>query len=110
VAATAKPKTVQLAIYDDTFYTYVAYRTEGSGPSLDPSKDPLFANPDAPARPEDFARFSKAVGATGYTGAVPLAGPVGRFKIAAAVKKDPSMAYFYDQIVPEAFRVTFSAK
>ena len=84
-------------------------RKKGSG--VDPMADPLFADPSAPAKPDDFIRFSQAVGASDPTPAgVKLEGPVQGFAIEAEVKETPEMAYFYEQIVPEAFVVRFRRK
>ena len=109
VAATATEKTVKMAIYDQTFYTFVAYGAEGS-PGIDPTADPLFADQSAPANPGDFDRFSQAVGLDEYQGQVEFDGPVDSYAIKSAVEYAPDMAYFFDQITPEAFVVRFWKK
>ena len=109
VAAHVGFKKVEVAVYDGSFYTYVAYGAE-KGSGVDPMADPLFADPSAPAKPDDFIRFSQAVGVGSYTGGVKLEGPVQGFAIEAEVKETPEMAYFYEQIVPEAFVVRFRRK
>ena len=40
---------VKVAVYDNSFYTFVAYIEEGK-PSIDPTKDPLFADRQAQVR------------------------------------------------------------
>jgi ABC-type uncharacterized transport system substrate-binding protein len=102
-------KKVDVAVYDESFYAYVAYGTE-EGSGLDPTADPLFANPNAPAKPDDFARFSQAVGIGSYTGGVRVEGPAQQLAIKAEVVEIPERAYFYEQIVPEAFVVRFKRK
>jgi len=110
VAAVAgKPQQVKVAVYDDSFYTYVAYATE-KGSGIDPSKDPLFANREAPARPEDFKRFAKAVGIGKFQGEIRITGDTGKFKTASEIKDAPEMAYFHGQIVPQAFVLRFEAR
>ena len=104
-----KPQEVMAAVYDASFYTYIAYVAEGAA-AIDPTKDPLFVNREAPARPEDFKRFSTAVGLGKYTGAVPVRGDLGRYKFTSSVKDAPEMAYFYDQIIPQAFTLSFELK
>jgi ABC-type uncharacterized transport system substrate-binding protein len=59
-AVAGKPQQVKVAVYDSSFFTYVTYVEEGDT-GINPSKDPLFGNRDAPARPRDFKRFSQAV-------------------------------------------------
>ncbi len=108
-SATGKAQEVKAAVYDDSFYTFVVYVEEGAG-RLDPTKDPLFANREAPARPEDFKRFSNAVGLGKFKGKVQIKGDVAKFKITSQVRDEPDMAYFYDQIVPQAFVLSFESK
>lgn len=111
VAAGKEPKKVKIAVYDDSFYTYCTLTSEG-GKSVDPTKDPMFANKNAPANPGDFKRFAESVGigGGGYSGQVKLEGPVQNFSIKTDVEEEPDMAYFYDQIVPEVFVVDFERK
>lgn len=108
-AAGKKPQEVKVAVYDDSFYTYVAYVEEGAAP-IDPTKDPLFANKAAPARPEDFKRFSSAVGIGKFKGAIKILGDAAHFSITAKVKDASDMAYFYDQVIPQAFILSFESK
>lgn len=105
-AAPGKAQQVKVAVYDDSFYTYVSYVQEG-GVGIDPSKDPLFANRDAPAKPEDFKRFAKAVGIAKYEGDIPITGDIGKFKLKSGMQDAPEMAYFYDQIIPQPFFLQF---
>ncbi len=100
---------IKAAVYDETFYTVVAYVGEGEA-SIDPTKDPLFADREAPARPEDYKRFSKAVGLSKYKGEVRIQGDIGNFKITSKVTDEPSMAYFHKQITPQAFVLLFELK
>ncbi len=108
-ALAGRSQEVKVAVYDDSFYTFVSYVEEGKS-AIDPGKDPLFANRQAPARPEDFKRFSDAVGLGKYKGKVPIQGDAAKFKIAADVREAPEMAYFFDQIVPQAFILDFRLK
>lgn len=109
VSAGPRPKEVRVAVYDETFYTFVAYAREG-GESPDPSTDPLYGDPSAGPSPDDFVRFSDAVGLQDYCGEVRVEGAADRFEIATRVEKAPGMAYFFDQIVPEAFVLEFRVK
>jgi ABC-type uncharacterized transport system substrate-binding protein len=110
VAAVAgKPQEVKAAVYDDSFYTYVAFGTE-NGPGIDPSKDPLFANREAPARPDDYKRFSKAVGIGKFSGKIRIMGEAAKFKISSEIEDAPEMAYFFGQIVPQSFVIRFEPR
>lgn len=100
---------VKVAVYDQSFYTYVAYTAENDT-GIDPTKDPKFGAREAPARPEDFERFSKAVGIGKYEGGIQITGDSARFKIVTKVKDEPDMAYFYDQIVPQTFILEFEPR
>lgn len=105
----AKPERsqeVKVAVFDDSFFTVVIYAEEG-GADIDPTKDPLYANREAAARPEDFKRFSSAVGLSKFKGKVKVTGDVSNFKISSRVSDEPDMAYFYDQITPQAFVLLF---
>ena len=108
-AVQAKSQEVKVAVYDDSFYTFVVYVKEGDA-GIDPTKDPLFANRQAPARPEDFKRFSNAVGLGKFKGEVQILGDVAKFKMTSKVQDEPEMAYFYDQIIPQAFVLSFQLK
>lgn len=108
-ALSGKSQEVKVAVYDDSFYTFVAY-VEAGETGIDPTKDPLFANREAPARPEDFKRFSKAVGLGKFKGKVPVKGDANKFTIRSEVRDEPDMAYFYNQIVPQAFILRFGLK
>ena len=107
--AAGTAKTVKVAVYDHSFYTYVTYVSEDS-PELDPTMDPKFGDPSAPARPGDFERFSEALGLGDFQGRARIEGPAEKFDIEAEVRQAPEMKYFMDQIVPDAFVVTFSKK
>ena len=100
---------VKAAVYDETFYTAVVYVEEGAA-GIDPTKDPLFADREAPARPEDYKRFSSAVGLGKYKGAVRILGDIENFNVTSMVREEPGMAYFYEQITPQAFVLLFELK
>jgi ABC-type uncharacterized transport system substrate-binding protein len=101
---------IKVAIYDGSFYTYVAYAEKG-GMGMDPTKDALFANRQAPAKPEDFKRFSKAMGLDKFKGRVRVqGGDTALFSITSTMRDEPDMAYFYGQIVPQAFVLVFETK
>lgn len=104
-----KRQEVMAAVYDDSFYTFVVYVEEG-GAGFDPTRDPLFANREAPATPGDFKRFSDAVGVGKFKGGVDIQGDTANFKVTAEVRDEPEMAYFYDQIVPQTFVLSFESK
>lgn len=108
-AAPGQSQEVKVAVYDDSFYTFVVYVDEG-GAGIDPTKDPLFANKEAPARPEDFKRFSSAVGVGKFKGEVQIRGDIGNFNMTSKVQDEPEMAYFYEQVVPQAFVLSFELK
>ena len=61
VKAASAPKEIKVAVFDPTFFVYVAYASE-STQHFDPSKDPLFTDSSAPADPGDFQRFMAATG------------------------------------------------
>ena len=106
---TGRTTEVKVAVFDDTFYTFVVYIEEGEN-KFDPTKDPLFTDREAPARPDDFERFSKTIGLKKYTGKVNILGDSSMFKIESEVKEAPEMAYFYKQIIPQAFVLIFEPK
>jgi hypothetical protein len=108
-AVPGKRLQVKVAVYDDSFYTYVTYATMG-GATPDPSKDPMFTDRGAPARPGDFKRFAKAVGLSKFSGKVQVTGDTQPFKITTNVQDAADMAYFHDQIVPQAVVITFEPK
>ena len=108
-AVPGHPQQVKVAVYDDAFYTYVAYASEGDA-GVDPSKDPKFANREAPAHPEDFKRFSKTVGIGKYIGKIRITGETAGFKVTFRIKDAPDMAYFYGQIVPQTFVIDFEPR
>ncbi len=101
-------KEIKVAVYDKTFYTYVAYSQEGK--ELDPKADPFFTATQAPASPEDYKRFSEAVGLEGYNGDVAISGDTNGLEIETMVREAKEFAYFYDQIIPEAFILRFKKK
>lgn len=108
-SAAGQTQQVKAAVYDDSFYTFVVYVEDGA-PGIDPTRDPLFANREAPARPEDFKRFSNAVGLGKFKGDVKIQGDTTKYKITSSVKDEPDMAYFYNQVVPQAFVMSFELK
>jgi hypothetical protein len=109
VKADARKKEVAVGVYDDSFYTYVTYASK-NGPKIDPTADPLYLNADAPPSPDDFKRFSNHVKLGSFTGRVKTAGSTDRLALKTAVRSMPSMAYYYEQIVPEAMIVDFRDK
>jgi hypothetical protein len=108
-AVPGKRQQVKVAVYDDSFYTYIAYATVG-GAALDPSRDPMFTDRGAPARPGDFDRFAKAVGLSKFSGKIQATGDTQPFKIATNVEDAADMAYFHDQIVPQTVVIAFEPK
>ena len=107
VAAGPRDHEVLVAVFDDSFYTYVTYGDEDS-PSIDPTMDPQYADPSAPARPGDFKRFAESVRLGAYAGGVRVSGPTKGLRLRTRVAEMPSMTYYFDQIVPEALIVEFS--
>ena len=101
-------KEIKVAIYDKTFYTYVAYAQEGK--EYNPKADSLFTATQAPAAPDDYKRFSTAVGLEDYKGEVAIEGPASGYEIETTVREAKEFAYFYDQIFPEAFILRFKQK
>jgi ABC-type uncharacterized transport system substrate-binding protein len=110
VAATPdKRQQIKVAVYDDSFYTYVAYAAKDEA-TVDPSKDPMFANREAPARPGDYDRFAKAVGISKFNGKIRVTGHTQVFKIETRVEDAADMAYFHNQIIPQAAVMAFEPK
>ncbi|WP_162459010.1 DUF1007 family protein [Desulfosarcina ovata] len=108
-AKPGKRQQVKVAVYDDSFYTYVAY-SAGDRTAIDPSKDPMFANREAPARPGDYQRFAEAVGISKFNGDIQVTGDPQGFRIDTRVEDAVDMAYFHDQIIPQAVVMTFEPK
>jgi hypothetical protein len=108
-AIPGKRQQVKVAVYDDSFYTFVAYATAG-GATLDPSRDPKFTDRGAPARPGDFERFTKAVGLSKFSGKIQVTGDTQPFKITTKVEDATDMAYFHDLIVPQTVVIIFEPK
>jgi ABC-type uncharacterized transport system substrate-binding protein len=104
-----KRQQVKVAVYDDSFYTYVTFANEGEA-TIDPSGDPLFANREAPARPGDYKRFAKAVGIPKFNGNIQVTGNTRAFKIETQVEDAADMAYFHDQIIPQTAVIVFEPK
>jgi ABC-type uncharacterized transport system substrate-binding protein len=109
VAISEKLQVVKVAVYDDSFYTYVTYAQQGDA-GVDPLRDPLFANRNAPAQPDDFKRFSEAVGISKFNGEIYVTGDTAKFKAESKVTDAPDMAYFYGQIIPQAFVLKFEPR
>lgn len=109
VKAEERLRKVKLAIFDQSFSTYVMYASE-EGSGLDPTLDSHFGDPDAPAQKDDYERFSEAVGLQRYEGQARLEGSLDKFNIKTSIETAPEMTYFMDQIVPDAFVVQFSKK
>lgn len=107
VKAIKTPKNIKVAVFDPTFYIYVAYASE-AGSGIDPTKDPLFRNPAAAANPGDFQRFAAATGLESYSGDIKVTGPTNKFTIKASLVEEPALAYLQGQIIPQAFNITFS--
>lgn len=108
-AVPGEPQQVKLAVYDKSFYSFIVYTDQG-GSGIDPSKDPLFSNRNAPARPGDFKRFIQAVGIRKFEGEVLITGKSERFKVVSKVEDAPDMAYFFGQIVPQTFTIQFEPR
>lgn len=106
VKASGGKKEVAVGVFDDSFYTFVTYASE-NGPKIDPTADPLYLNRDAPASPDDFQRFASHVKLDSFSGSVRVAGPTDGLVMDTEVRSMPSMAYYYEQIVPEALIVDF---
>jgi hypothetical protein len=73
-----------VSVYDDSFYTYIAYATEGVA-AIDPTRDPMFTDRGAPSRPEDFNRFAKTVGLAKFSGKIKASSDTQPFKIATNI-------------------------
>ncbi len=108
-AVPGQTQEVKVAVYDDSFYTFVVYVEKGAA-RIDPTKDPLFANKAAPAHPDDFKRFASAVGLSKFEGDIQIHGNVSKFDLTSMVRDEPEMAYFYKQIIPQAFVLRFELK
>jgi ABC-type uncharacterized transport system substrate-binding protein len=110
VAATpGRRQQVKVAVYDDSFYTYVAYAA-GDEAVIDPSRDPMFANREAPARPGDYDRFAKTVGISKFNGEIRITGNPHLFTIMTHVEDAADMAYFHNQIIPQTIVLSFEPK
>ena len=109
VTATTQEKEIVVAVYDESFYTFIKYGEEGK-PSIDPTQDPLFQNQGMNANPEDYERFSNSVGLEKYAGHIDIQGEIDKFDVVTTVAEEARLAYFYDQIHPEAFVVNFKLK
>ena len=109
VAASETEKRVKAAVYDESFYTFIAYSSgKENAPNL--AADPLFGDPNAPANPGDFSRFSDAVGLEEYKGEARLRDVPEAIAANATVERAPDMAYFYGEITPDAYVVDFKMK
>ena len=104
-----KRQQVKVAVYDDSFYTYVAYAAEGEA-IIDPSQDPLFANREAPAQPGDYKRFASAAGISKFNGKIQVTGDTRPFKIETQMADAADMAYFHNQIIPQTAVLAFEPK
>ena len=108
-APRGKRQQVKLAVYDSSFYTYVAYASDGDTP-IDPTKDPRFADRGAPISPDDYNRFAEAVGLSRFEGTIPVVGTTKPFNITISLEAATDMAYFHDQIVPQSIVLSFEPK
>ncbi|WFS62138.1 DUF1007 family protein [Pseudodesulfovibrio thermohalotolerans] len=106
VKAADRNREIVVGVFDESFYTFVTYASE-NGPTIDPTADPLYLNADAPASPDDFQRFSSHVKLGSFSGKIRTDGPTDLFELNTDVRTMPSMAYYYEQIVPEALIVNF---
>ncbi len=104
-----KSQDVKVAVYDASFYTFIMLAT-GNQEMIDPSLDPEFANRQAPARPEDYKRFAKAVGVSKFKGTIDVQGATKALNIVTRVEDAAEMAYFHKQIIPQAAVLTFGPK
>lgn len=109
VKAAKTAKNIVIGIYDQSFYVFISLGRDG-GKSIDPTKDPKFMDRTAGPNPDDFERFSEAVGLEAYQGNVNIQGPLEKFAIKAEVREAPEMSYFEGQISPEAFVISFQAR
>ena len=108
VAAGDAQHEVKVAVYDQSFFVFVAYGDGNSG--FDPFADAQFADSSAPADPTDFSRFVGDEGAPVPPDSVPLEGPVEKFSVQDTMQAAPDMKYFFDQIVPDAFVLVFATQ
>ena len=61
-------------------------------------------------RPEDFKRFSSSVGIGKYSGDIQVRGDTSGFNYTVSMRDEREMAYFYKQIIPQAFILQFPLK
>lgn len=107
VDALAEVKEVKVAVYDPSFYAFVLYVEDAGGSGVDPTLDPLFGDPAAGASPEDFQRFTQAVGIGEYSGDVHVTGLPKDMELETALRDAPEMTFYFDQITPQAFVLRF---
>ena len=105
-ALPGKRQEVKVAVYDDSFYTYIAMAAvDQSG--VDPSLDPQFTNTQAPAQRGDYDRFTKTVGVSKFKGMIQVQGATEALNIDTRVEDAAEMAYFHKQIIPQAAVLAF---
>ncbi|WP_167590388.1 DUF1007 family protein [Oceanidesulfovibrio indonesiensis] len=109
VHASDTAKTVKVAIYDPTFFSFVALVDKDGGAGIDPTQDPLFGDPMAQAAPGDYERFIDATGFERQDVEPAFSGPVDAFAVEASLEPAEDMAYFEGLIIPDAFVVAFSS-
>lgn len=107
VKAAKNLRTVKVAVYDPTFFSFVALVGEGGGSGIDPSKDPQFANPSVQAQPGDFERFINSTGFEQADLKPSFSGAANNFGVQGSFGKAKDMAYYQGLIIPDAFTVTF---
>ncbi len=107
VVAVDGPRTVKAAVYDPTFYTFVALVDE-NGAGIDPTRDPRFGDPMVEAAAGDFQRFVEATGFEQAHVEAQYSGAASAFTITAQLEQAEEMAYFGGGITPYAFVLTFS--
>lgn len=105
VPASHEEHEVKVAVYDESFYVFIAYGDGESG--FDPFADPLFADPSAPANPDDFDRFTGEQNLPVPEQGLEVVGAVDRLELRDSVQAAPDMKYFFDQITPDACVLAF---
>ncbi|MFW5735147.1 MAG: DUF1007 family protein [Oceanidesulfovibrio sp.] len=108
VRAADSVKTVKVALYDPTFFSFVALVGEDGDSGIDPTKDPRFGDPTAQAAPGDFERFVEATGFKRPELEPAFSGHAEAFDVHGTLEPTQEMAYYQGMIIPDAFVVTFN--
>ncbi len=108
VKAAETAKTVKVAIYDPTFFSFVALVDKDGGSGVDPTQDPMFGDPAAQAAPGDYERFINATGYEKQSIDPAFTGRMDEFAVQGSLEAAEDMAYYEGLIIPDAFVVTFS--